>query len=186
LVGPVSASLACHIVKAQVRIFNALAGLLKHWCRAGSSGRSTDASGLMAAISVSISSVQQDRKAEVDPSRPGEDAIAEQLTLIETCRRVRPALWDEKSQRLISFGDLRRQGGALTRKPRKRASHVRSTKQQTGSLVAALGADLPRRNGPLRPALRVGQESTSARDRMSPQDYRIAMTCPRHGKNGVG
>jgi len=83
----------------------------------------------MAAISVSISSVQQDRKAEVDPSRPGEDAIAEQLTLIETFRRVRLAFWDEKSQRLISFGDLRQQGDALTTNRRKRASQARATEQ---------------------------------------------------------
>jgi acyl-lipid omega-6 desaturase (Delta-12 desaturase) len=37
------------------------------------------------------------------------------LTLMESFRCVRLALWDERSRRLISFGDLRRQGRGHTR-----------------------------------------------------------------------
>jgi acyl-lipid omega-6 desaturase (Delta-12 desaturase) len=51
------------------------------------------------------------------------------LTLVESFRCVRLALWDESSQRLISFGDLRQQGDALTTNRRKRASQARATEQ---------------------------------------------------------
>jgi acyl-lipid omega-6 desaturase (Delta-12 desaturase) len=51
------------------------------------------------------------------------------LTLKESFRCVRLALWDESSRRLISFRDLRRQDRGLTKNRCRRASQVRSAEE---------------------------------------------------------
>jgi len=51
------------------------------------------------------------------------------LTLMESFRCVRLALWDERSRRLISFADLRRQGYGLKINRGKCTSQVRSAAQ---------------------------------------------------------
>src|SRR5215470_8307174 len=56
------------------------------------------------------------------------------LTLMESVRCMRLALWDERARRLISFRDLRRQGRSLAKDRRTRASRPGSAEKSPEAL----------------------------------------------------
>ncbi len=62
------------------------------------------------------------------------------LTLMESFRCVRLALWDERSRRLISFGDLRRQGHDLAKTGTRARHRFVARSGDRRSFVGATGA----------------------------------------------